>query len=89
MTSKKEVVPWKCHICHEEFDTPSGGMCSRCNRSTCRAHLHQIGRRMKLESKWVCNDCLTHEEKTVKKGKWTLKLFNLSLKRTLKKPRIA
>ncbi len=63
MNSTKDVVPWKCHICRAEFDTPSGGICSRCNRSTCRSHLHEIGKNLKLESKWVCGNCLTNEEK--------------------------
>lgn len=63
MVSSKDVVPWKCHICRSEFDTPSGGICSRCNRSTCRKHLHQIDQKTKLDVKWVCGNCLTTEEK--------------------------
>lgn len=63
MTTSKEVVPWKCHICRSEFDTPSGGICSRCNKATCREHLHQIGQMTKLDEKWVCDNCLTNEEK--------------------------
>ena len=79
MSQPKEVVPWKCHIRHREFDTPSGGVCSRCSRATCREHLHQIGKKLKLETKWVCNNCLTSEEKT--ENKWTSKISNLLLKR--------
>jgi hypothetical protein len=63
MVSSKEVIPWICHICRSEFDTPSGGICSRCNRATCRGHLHQIGQMTKLDAKWVCDNCLTKEEK--------------------------
>jgi len=67
MASSKDVVPWKCHICRSEFDTPSGGICSRCSRATCREHLHQIGQMTKLDAKWVCDNCLTSEEKAKRK----------------------
>jgi len=63
MKSAKEIVPWKCHICRKEFDTPSGGICSRCNQATCRKHLHQIGQKTKLDATWACDNCLTNEEK--------------------------
>ena len=63
MDSLKHVVPWKCHICRGEFDTPNGGICSRCSRATCRAHLHQIDQMTKLDAKWICDNCLTKEEK--------------------------
>ncbi|MGA2317460.1 MAG: hypothetical protein ABSG71_13905 [Thermodesulfobacteriota bacterium] len=89
MNAVKQVVPWKCHICYGEFDTPSGGICSRCNRATCHAHLYQIGKKLKLESEWVCYGCLTNEEKASKKNKFTVKLPNLPLKRTRKKLRVA
>ncbi len=74
MNSVKEIVPWKCHICSGGFDTPNGGICSRCSRATCHSHLHHIGKKLKLESKWVCDGCLTIEEKTGKWNKLTLKL---------------
>ncbi len=67
MAASKEVVPWKCHICQGEFDTPGGGICSRCSRATCREHLHQIGLITKLDAKWVCDNCLTSEEKAESK----------------------
>jgi len=66
MSTAKDIVPWKCNICHSEFDAPGGGICSRCNRATCRSHLHEIGKKVKLESGWVCDNCLTSEEKAEK-----------------------
>ena len=30
------IVPWQCQICGRRFDTPRGGICSSCHRSTCR-----------------------------------------------------
>lgn len=62
MSVQKDIIPWKCHICSREFDTPGGGICSRCNHATCRTHLHEIGKKLKLESMWVCDNCLTSEE---------------------------
>jgi hypothetical protein len=62
----KDIVPWKCHICKGDFDTPDGGICARCSRATCRDHLHQIGAK-KLEATWVCAGCLTSEEKSKSK----------------------
>ncbi|MEW6713941.1 MAG: hypothetical protein AB1306_02465 [Nitrospirota bacterium] len=67
MASSKEIVPWKCHICQGEFETPSGGICSRCNKATCREHLHQIGQETRLDAKWACDKCLTSEEKARRK----------------------
>jgi hypothetical protein len=59
----RAVIPWKCHICGGEFDTPGGGICSRCNRATCRTHLHLLDKKLKSESKWVCKDCIAIAEK--------------------------
>lgn len=67
----KDIVPWKCHVCKGEFDTPDGGVCAKCSRATCRNHLHQIGA-IKSKSTWVCQDCLTSEEK----AKNTVKVKN-------------
>lgn len=66
MSIVKDVVPWKCNICHSEFDAPGGGICARCNRATCRSHLHEIGKKVKPEYGWVCDNCLTGEEKADK-----------------------
>jgi hypothetical protein len=63
-----DIIPWKCHICNGEFDTPDGGICSRCNRATCRDHLYQLGAR-KMDATWVCQECLTSEEKIKNKVK--------------------
>jgi hypothetical protein len=75
------IVPWKCHICHGDFDTADGGVCSRCNKATCLDHLHQLGSKKKLEATWVCEGCLTNEEKTTNKVRWKIRLPSLSLKR--------
>lgn len=81
MASSKDVVPWKCHICQSEFDTPSGGICSRCNSATCHAHLHQIGQMTKPDAKWVCDNCLTSEEKAkrIVKQKSILRLIVITV----------
>jgi len=36
MQRKKEIVPWTCHVCGKEFDTPGGGICGECNKPTCK-----------------------------------------------------
>jgi hypothetical protein len=61
MALSKDVVPWKCHICRSEFDTPGGGICSRCSKATCSMHLHQI------DAQWFCDSCLTVEEKAMRR----------------------
>jgi protein-arginine kinase activator protein McsA len=85
MNSATLIVPWKCHICQGDFDTSDGGICSRCNKATCLDHLHQIGSKKKLEATWVCQGCLTNEEKTAKKVKWKIRLYSLSLKKVAAK----
>jgi len=84
---QKVIVPWKCHICQSEFDTPDGGICSRCSRATCRTDLYQIGAKLKLESQWVCESCLTDAEKTNTKRKWTIRLRKFSFKKIIPKKR--
>jgi hypothetical protein len=64
MKSAKEIVPWKCHICHSEFDILRGGICSSCNRATCRKHLKEIGKKIKHETNWICADCISSDEKS-------------------------
>jgi hypothetical protein len=58
----KEIAPWLCHICGGEFDTPSGGICERCNGVTCRSHLNIFGK-ISHDCKVICDKCLTEEEK--------------------------
>ena len=67
MNSVKKIVPWKCHICQREFDTPRGGICSRCNKATCRKHLKQIGKKLELETRWVCDNCISNDDKSENK----------------------
>jgi len=61
--SSDEIVSWICHICADEFDTPDGGICNRCQGVTCRSHLTNIGTTLIKDAQWVCNHCLTDEEK--------------------------
>ena len=35
MDSRKEIVPWICHVCNKEFHVSSGGLCSECHKATC------------------------------------------------------
>lgn len=78
MKSLNEIVPWVCHICGVELDTPNGGICGRCHRVTCLWHLYHIGKKLRAESQWICDHCLTEEEKIEKKKapRFTLKLPN-------------
>ena len=89
MKSSKEIVLWVCHICGEEFDTPHGGICGRCQRVTCLPHLYDTGRKLKVKSQWTCDDCLTQEEKAEKKktSRFALKLPNKLFKRDAAKGR--
>ena len=79
--NQSNVVPWKCHVCQREFDMRGGGLCHRCNKTTCRSHLNQVGARLKLEATWVCDDCLTEDERPSIK-KWLKKLSELWRMRT-------
>ncbi len=92
MKSSKEIVPWVCHICGGEFDTPHGGTCSRCKEVTCLTHLYDTGKKMKIASQWTCDYCLTEEEKAEKRRtlRFALKWPRKSLKRgTTKKGRFS
>jgi len=83
LSLNKTIIPWQCHICRSEYDTPGGGICSRCSRATCRTHLYKMGAKLKLDSQWVCEQCLTDVEKTNTKTKWTIRLRNLTFKRII------
>ena len=86
--SSKDIVPWICHVCIGEFDTPNGGICARCKLPSCRLHLDNIQGKENVESYWVCEKCLTDEEKTNKeKKKLTLKLPGKWLKGNAAKSR--
>ena len=67
ITASKEIIPWTCHVCGGQFDTPGGGICSRCNRATCRNHLHLRGKKVNLDLTWVCDMCLTTDERAEQK----------------------
>lgn len=75
--SSKDIVSWICHVCMGEFDTPNGGICTRCKLPSCRLHLDNIQGKENVESYWVCEKCLTDEERTNRgkeKNKLTSKL---------------
>jgi protein-arginine kinase activator protein McsA len=90
-SSSKEIVPWVCHVCKGESNTPGGGICARCKQPTCRSHINDLGEAKKLEFQWVCDHCLTTDENIgkQKQKKPTLKLPNISLKRDAGKKRRA
>jgi hypothetical protein len=67
MNLSKELIPWTCHVCGRAFDTPGGGICARCNKETCQIHLNRFGNGLIKDAYWVCDNCLTAEEKTKSK----------------------
>ena len=90
--SSKDIVPWICHVCMAEFDTRNGGVCARCKLPSCRLHLDNIQGKENVESYWVCEKCLTEEERTnreKKKNELTLKLRGKLFKRDAAKSRRA
>ncbi len=34
-----KIIPWRCHVCGGEFETPGGGRCGKCGKVTCKACL--------------------------------------------------
>ena len=63
-----KIIPWQCHVCGRKFDTPDGGLCSHCNKATCRRCLIPELNKEQVESKkasgHVCRNCATPEELT-------------------------
>ena len=61
-----KIIPWQCHVCGSKFDTPHGGLCSRCNKATCTSCLlHELGKKQpegKDTSAYICRSCATPEE---------------------------
>ena len=61
-----KIIPWHCHVCGSTFDTPNGGLCSRCNKAACRSCLILDLNKKQVESKetsgYVCPKCATPEE---------------------------
>jgi len=71
MDSKKEIVPWICHVCNKEFHVDSGGLCSKCYKATCLKCLgvgtfFGISKQTRSENA-VCRYCAGKEEDAVKK----------------------
>jgi len=64
------IILWKCHICSEEFGDSYGGVCSRCENTTCLEHLNLVDYKEKdgeaRADQIVCNKCLNEEENHIK-----------------------
>jgi len=67
MNLSKKIIPWTCHVCGGEFDTPGGGICARCNKATCKIHLNHFGEHLIKDAYRVCDNCLTADEKAKSK----------------------
>jgi hypothetical protein len=64
--NSKQIIPWRCHVCGREFDTMSGGLCSKCGKVTCNicfgiGTLKRLGQ-MKVPNEAVCRNCATAKE---------------------------
>jgi hypothetical protein len=66
------VVPWKCHLCGNEFDTLNGGLCKICNEPTCLACFvykkSQKVRSIYQFKNQMCISCTAFKERCEKKG---------------------
>jgi len=70
MDSKKEIVPWICHVCDKEFNVNSGGLCSNCHKATRLKCLgigtfFGISKQAKVENN-VCRHCAVTDEDRLK-----------------------
>jgi hypothetical protein len=83
------IIPWTCHVCAETFDKYHGGVCFKCNKSTCSKHLMLVGyAKGQGPAKWeqmVCTDCVKPGETAVRFRKslfskiaWIRRLGNLA-----------
>jgi len=71
MNSKREIVPWICHVCNKAFHVDSGGLCSKCHKATCLRCLgvgtfSGILKRANFETA-VCRHCADTEQDKVRK----------------------
>jgi hypothetical protein len=55
-----DIQLWRCHICSEEFDTPYGGLCQRCNKPTCWEDLRLV--EANNDNQTVCKICVRENE---------------------------
>lgn len=66
------VVPWKCHLCGNEFDTLMGGLCIICNEPTCLACFgYKKSQKIKTIKKFQnqkCISCTELKERCEKNG---------------------
>jgi hypothetical protein len=66
MQTKKDIIPWKCHICGREFGTISGGICKECGKATCNVcfNLGKLKRmsKLKMPEARVCRTCANKKE---------------------------
>jgi hypothetical protein len=64
------IVPWTCHVCAASFEKYQGGICSRCNKSTCLKHLMLVNyakaQGPAKAEQMVCADCVTPGEIAVR-----------------------
>jgi hypothetical protein len=66
MQRKTEIVPWRCHVCGKEFDTPGGGICGKCNKPTCKiclgvGALYQVSKAKDARAP-ICKSCAKAKE---------------------------
>jgi hypothetical protein len=87
MESSQNIIPWTCHVCRSQFDTPHGGICARCSKATCLSHLFKIQRNRKIEAEWICDNCLNVEERDLKTkaARFDLNFPSISLRRGSRK----
>ena len=61
------IAAWSCHICANKFDKYDGGVCARCTRAACIAHLKLVGYEAAQgparSEQIACADCVKPEEK--------------------------
>ena len=61
---RKSIFHTECDECDRRFSVTSGGVCERCRRILCAAHLHgSIGRRLAIGfgARMLCVRCRTGE----------------------------
>jgi hypothetical protein len=54
------LVLWVCHVCQGKFETPDGGICSRCEMPACSGHLRK--QKVSGQTTFVCSQCLSAQE---------------------------
>jgi hypothetical protein len=61
MRQNQNIIPWKCHVCGNEFGTMGGGICKECGKATCHGCFIRGGfkslRQFKSPKAGVCRLC--------------------------------